>query len=166
MTVSFSKLVGLRLGDIIDQIVSEIEQLQKQVKQIDAINKDRVVTVKPKRKRTPVHKKNTKIIKEMPARYYLNDQYRGLSVVAATLLAGSKMGDNPFKASDIGRKIYDYRGVVRFSNMHSVVGNALDGDERFVRVDRGVYMWDDHAKTKGTHATKLKSLCVERFDKE
>ena len=107
------------------------------------------------RRSSPVNMKKTT---EHPARFYLNEQYRGLTVGAATILAASRMGDVPFRASDIGKKIYDYRGVIRFSKMHSVIGSTFERDDRFVRVDRGVYMWDDNVKISGTQDKKLQQL--------
>ena len=120
------------------------------------VSKEEVLS-RAKRKYRKSSPTNVKKTTEHPARFYLNEQYRGLTVGAATVLAASRMGDVPFRASDIGKKIYDYRGVTRCSKMHSVVGGTFDRDERFVRVDRGMYMWDDNVKVTGTH-DKLQQL--------
>ena len=102
--------------------------------------------------------------REHPPRYYLNEQYRGMTVSGATLLAAARMGDEAFTATDIGKKIYDYRGVERVSRMHSVIGSSLTSDPRCVRVDRGRYMWDDGMRMAGTHDKKLEQLIDRKTD--
>ena len=102
--------------------------------------------------------------REHPPRYYLNEQYRGMTVSGATLLAAARMGDESFTATDIGKKIYDYRGVERVSRMHSVIGSSLTSDPRCVRVDRGRYMWDDGMRMAGTHDKKLEQLIDSKTD--
>tara|TARA_Y100001947_G_scaffold133398_1_gene120143 strand:+ start:59 stop:637 length:579 start_codon:yes stop_codon:yes gene_type:complete len=102
--------------------------------------------------------------REHPPRYYLNEQYRGMTVSGATLLAAARMGDEAFTATDIGKKIYDYRGVERVSRMHSVIGSSLTSDPRCVRVDRGRYMWDDGMRMAGTHDKKLEQLIDSKTD--
>ena len=162
MTVSINELK--------EEIVKEMKRLSNQLTALDGITGDPVIheykpeiikapsvvqKSKPKRKYRRSSPINIKKTTEHPARFYLNEQYRGLTVGAATTLAASRMGDTPFRASDIGKKIYDYRGVIRFSKMHSVIGSTFERDERFVRVDRGMYMWDENVKVAGTQEKKL-----------
>jgi len=171
MTISIDQLK--------QEILKEMKRLNNQLAALDGITGDVVVhkvkpeivpaqsmmlKSKPKRKYRRSSPVNIKKTTEHPARFYLNEQYRGLTIGAATTLAASRMGDKPFRASDIGRKIYDYRGVTRFSNMHSVIGSTFERDERFVRVERGVYMWDDSVKISGTQDNKLQQLINRKTD--
>jgi hypothetical protein len=175
----------ITINELKEKIIVEMKRLSNQLDALDGVTGDPVIheykpeiiqapnialglpipkeEVKANAKRKYIRSSPTNMKKttEHSARYYLNDQYRGLTVGAATILAASRMGDKPFRASDIGRKIYDYRGVTRFSNMHSVIGSTFERDERFVRVDRGVYMWDDNVQTTGTHNKKLQIMKVE-----
>ena len=171
MTISIDQLK--------QEILKEMQRLNNQLTALDGITGDPVIheykpeiikapsvvqKSKPKRKYRRSSPTNMKKTTEHPARFYLNEQYRGLTIGAATTLAASRMGDQPFRASDIGRKIYDYRGVTRFSNMHSVIGSTFERDERFVRIERGVYMWDDSVKISGTQNKKLQQLIDRKTD--
>ena len=162
--------MSVTINELKQKIDEEITRLRSQRNALDSITGDPVIheykpeiiqapsiiqESKPKRKYRRSSPINMKKTTEHPARYYLNEQYRGLTVGAATVLAAARMGDKPFRASDIGKKIYDYRGVIRFSKMHSVVGSTFERDERFVRVDRGMYMWDENVKIAGTQEKKL-----------
>ena len=139
-----------------------IEALRQQIKEeIDKLTEMEASLPKAqKKRRISTHKKK----REHPPRYYLNEQYRGMSVSAATLLAAARMGDEAFNATDIGKKIYDYRGVERVSRMHSVIGSSLTSDPRCVRVERGRYMWDDGIRMAGTHDKKLAQLIDSKTD--
>ena len=139
-----------------------IEALRQQIKEeIDKLTEMEASLPKAqKKRRISTHKKK----REHPPRYYLNEQYRGMTVSAATLLAAARMGDEAFNATDIGKKIYDYRGVERVSRMHSVIGSSLTSDPRCVRVERGKYMWDDGIRMAGTHDKKLEKLVNMKTD--
>ena len=175
MTVSINELK--------EEIVKEMKRLCNQLTALDSITGDPVIheykpeiiqAPKPmgsrlrekalrldnRKRRISSHKKK----REHPPRYYLNEQYRGMTVSAATLLAAARMGDEAFNATDIGKKIYDYRGVERVSRMHSVIGSSLTSDPRCVRVERGRYMWDDGIRMAGTHDKKLEKLVNMKTD--
>ena len=175
MTVSINELK--------EEIVKEMKRLSNQLTALDSITGDPVIheykpeiieAPKPmgsrlrekalrldnRKRRISTPKKK----REHPPRYYLNEQYRGMTVSGATLLAAARMGDEAFTATDIGKKIYDYRGVERVSRMHSVIGSSLTSDPRCVRVDRGRYMWDDGMRMAGTHDKKLEQLIDSKTD--
>ena len=140
-----------------------IEALRQQIKEeIDKLTEMEASLPKAQKKR--VYDNSYRRKRQHPPRYYLNEQYRGLSISAASLLAASRMGDEPFNATDIGKKIYDYRGVERVSRMHSVIGSSLTSDPRCVRVERGKYMWDDGMRMAGTHDKKLEKLIDRKTD--
>ncbi len=160
---------SLTIDELKQKILKEMTRLSNQFDALDDATVDPVIheyhpEIKPKvqvRKRIPSVRKQKR---SHSPRYYLNEQYRGMSVGSAAMLAASRMGDTPFTASDIGKKIYDYRGVVRFSRMHSVIGSKFISDPRCVRVDRGVYMWDDGMQVSGTHDKKLSQLIDRKTD--
>ena len=162
--------MSVSIKELKEKIIAEMKRLSNQLDALEGVTGDPVIheyrpeiiqapiivkETKQKRKYRRSSPVNMKKTTEHPARFYLNEQYRGLTVGAATTLAASRMGDTPFRASDIGKKIYDYRGVIRFSKMHSVIGSTFERDERFVRVDRGMYMWDENVKVAGTQEKKL-----------
>ena len=173
MTISIDQLK--------QEIVKEMKRLSNQLDALEGVTGDPVIheykpeiiqapnpmagrekayTLDNKKRRIGTAKKK----REHPPRYYLNEQYRGMTVSAATLLAAARMGDESFNATDIGKKIYDYRGVERVSRMHSVIGSSLTSDPRCVRVERGVYMWDDGMRMPGTHDKKLEKLVNMKTD--
>ena len=175
MTISIDQLK--------QEIVKEMKRLSNQLDALEGVTGDPVIhEYKPeiiqapnplgtrlsekalrldnRKRRIGVAKKK----REHPPRYYLNEQYRGMTVSAATLLAAARMGDESFNATDIGKKIYDYRGVERVSRMHSVIGSSLTSDPRCVRIERGVYMWDDGMRMPGTHDKKLEKLVNMKTD--
>jgi len=167
--------MNVSITELKEEIVKEMKRLSNQLTALDDITGDPVIheykpeiieapnpmagrekayTLDNRKRRIGVAKKK----REHAPRYYLNEQYRGMTVSAATLLAAARMGDKSFNATDIGKKIYDYRGVERVSRMHSVVGSSLTSDPRCVRVERGRYMWDDGVSMAGTHNKKLEKL--------
>ena len=173
MTVSINELK--------EEILKEMKRLSNQLTALDSITGDPVIheykpeiieapkpmagrkkayTLDNRKRRISSHKKK----REHAPRHYLNEQYRGMTVSGATLLAAARMGDEAFTATDIGKKIYDYRGVERVSRMHSVIGSSLTSDPRCVRVDRGRYMWDDGMRMAGTHDKKLEQLIDSKTD--
>ena len=171
----------ITIDELKKQIVAEMKRLSNQLDALEGVTGDPVIhEYKPEIIQAPNPMAGTKKAlrlddrKRIPSvrkqkrshspRYYLNEQYRGLTVGSAAMLAASRMGDTPFTASDIGKKIYDYRGVVRFSRMHSVIGSKFISDPRCVRVDRGVYMWDDGMQVSGTHDKKLSQLIDRKTD--
>ena len=173
MTISIDQLK--------QEILKEMQRLNNQLAALDGITGDPVIhEYKPEiiqapdpmagrkkalrlddRKRIPSVRKQKR---SHSPRYYLNEQYRGMSVGSAAMLAAARMGDTPFTAQDLGKLIYDYRGVVRFSRMHSVIGSKLISDPRCVRIFRGKYRWDDGMQVSGTHDKKLSQLIDRKTD--
>ena len=175
MTISIDQLK--------QEILKEMQRLNNQLAALDGITGDPVIheykpeiieAPKPmgsrlrekalrldnRKRRISSHKKK----REHAPRHYLNEQYKGMTVSGATLLAAARMGDESFTATDIGKKIYDYRGVERVSRMHSVIGSSLTSDPRCVRVERCKYMWDNEMRMAGTHDKKLEKLVNMKTD--
>ena len=154
----------LTIRELKESILIEMKRLNDQLTALDGITGDTVTHEYKKAKPKKVRIATTKKKREHAPRHYLNEQYRGMTVSGATLLAAARMGDEPFNATDIGKKIYDYRGVERVSRMHSVIGSSLTSDPRCVRVERGKYMWDDGIRMAGTHDKKLEKLVNMKTD--
>ena len=122
--------MSVSINELKEKIIAEMKRLSNQLDALEGVTGDPVIheyrpeiiqapkpmgsRLREKALRLDNRKRRigtAKKKREHPPRYYLNEQYRGMTVSAATLLAAARMGDEAFNATDIGKKIYDRKEI-------------------------------------------------------
>ena len=104
-------------------IMDQINTLQSKLDLLESID-----NVKPEITGTPKQAKpKRKYNRRTESRHYLQSKYRGLSVAGAVRKAAINMPTR-FRAKDMFKAIFDYKGVRRVSRIHGTVYPTLYAD--------------------------------------